>query len=137
MRQRDQVRGRVRLDATETFFLPKRGRAVERCHLDGGLWGKARILFQERPHFGEESQIRIARQTIGPEANVEPERLQPLQLEWRMPKKTVAPRAMRDVKFRRGFEQREVRVVELVQMRDDPGPIDTSRSKKTRNRRLA
>jgi hypothetical protein len=50
------------------------------------------------PHLGEQTQILIAGETIGAETDVEVERVQSIELKWRMRKTRVTARAMDDLK---------------------------------------
>ena len=110
--------------------------AIDGRHLQHFARRKAEFLAQQLAHLGEQAQARIAREAVGPETNVEAERAQSPERERGVTKKSVAARAVGDVKLRRGAEQIEIAGIELVQVRDDPALVDRSRSQEKRKGRL-
>lgn len=89
---------------------------LARCYL-----GRFALEFA---HLGKKAEAGVARQAVGPEANVEAERAQFFQIEGRMTQECVAARTVREVELRGAREKIEIAVSEFVQVRDDPSLVD-------------
>jgi len=125
-------------DAAEAAFSTERACCPHRYHRQGFFRRDGWESSLKLPHLREQAQIGIARETIGAQANVEPELAQSLKLKSRMAKIFVTAGAMNDVKFScRYGEQIEITFDQLIYVRDDPrqiGAIDPASPARTRLR---
>src|ERR1700730_96505 len=84
-------------DSAEHLWLPERTRRVQRHHGQDLFGRNARLVVLKSAHFGKQTQIVIARQTVRAQADIEFELAQSLKLKRRMSEILVAARAMNDV----------------------------------------